>query len=469
MVLLTTLPAICLITAFACASFFDGVTATYKQNLRSHHPSIKRQIQKENESIQTDQIAKNSDYAAERLRSDLLEHYDPGTYPWNSIWNVSTNNSSTLRKGVPVGVDINLHKVLDVNAKESKLDLLVWFRLSWPDPRLAWNPDDYGGLESTWFYLGKPEWHEIWSPDLVLWNQDEELLDSLSLSKAKADFDGTVYWSRPGHLQPSCRLEGLNKFPFDELKCTMEFGSWTHSGLYIRPYAMNGGANIGGSVTSAESFNEYSLKNLTVEELVYPPFPIAPEEDWPVLLYHVIFSRNWEPYARGYLLVQILLNLVAFIVFWLPPESGERMGLAVTALLAGVASELVVGEKLPLTTEWTWISQFSLGSLIFATLPLFESALVLHLYQFKGDNIWHLYVIEFLTQKFKKMRKSRTNESSAREPRRSVSIRTSIEGHMTEEEKLKNIEWRKLGLYIDEIARIVFPFAYIIWILVFFT
>ena len=455
MTLLTIALTTHLITFFTCFSFLAPVTAISKQNHRLQHPNIERQILQEVELIQSGQIANNDLYAAERLRSDLLEHYDAGTYPWNYVWDLSTNNSSSIRKGVRVGVDINLHKVLDVNVKESKLDLLIWFRLEWNDPRLAWNPDDYGGLKNIWFFIGDPEFLEIWSPDFVLWNHDVQLLESLSSTQALVYPNGTVYWSRPGHLQPSCRLSGLTEFPFDKLQCTMEFGSWTHSGLYIRPYPMGGGANIGGSVTSGESFNEYTLRNFTVEDIMYDPFPIAPGEDWPALLYNITFTRNWQPYARGYLLIQIILNFVAFMVFWLPPDSGERMGLAITALLAGVASELVVAADLPITKEWTWMSKFSLGSLVFAALPIVETTIVIYLHEFTGDTFVHFQVFEYLTRRI--TRRGSLRHSTERE----------TEIVMTETEKQRNVYWRRLGLYIDEVSRIVFPIVYGIWVLVF--
>jgi uncharacterized membrane protein (DUF4010 family) len=108
----------------------------------------------------------------------------------------------------------------------------------------------------------------------------------------------------------------------------------------------------------------------TQPNTVYPPFIEAPTEDWPVMLYHVQFSRAWQPYARGFLVLQMLLNLIGFATFWLPPQAGERMGLSITALLASVASELVVTEKLPTFGEISWVTQFSLASLLFTALAL---------------------------------------------------------------------------------------------------
>jgi hypothetical protein len=135
-----------------------------------------------------------------------------------------------------------------------------------------------------------------------------------------------------------------------------------------------------------------TFRTYPTDETVYPPFIEAPTEDWPVMLYHVQFTRAWQPYARGFLVLQILLNLIGFATFWLPPQAGERMGLSITALLASVASELVVTEKLPTFGEISWVTQFSLASLLFTALALLENSVVIYLHYHTGSSLVPRYV-----------------------------------------------------------------------------
>ena len=51
-------------------------------------------------------------------------------------------------------------------------------------------------------------------------------------------------------------------------------------------------------------------------------------------------ERSWQPYARGYIISQIMFNVIGFSAFWLPPSCGERMGLSITAMLAAVAADI---------------------------------------------------------------------------------------------------------------------------------
>ena len=162
--------------------------------------------------------------------------------------------------------------------------------------------------------------------------------------------------------------------------CQVELGSWAYSGKFLRPKLFDGsGFSIGGSDTSGEAFSEFRLDNVSAEVIVYPPYPTDPLSDWPVLMCRcstlssssslfsfaltslsdkISFHRSWQPYIRGYLISQIIFNVIGFACFWMPVQSGERLGLAITAMLSAVAADLVVVAKLPSASELTWMQKF---------------------------------------------------------------------------------------------------------------
>eukprot|EP00567_Pseudictyota_dubia_P010454 CAMPEP_0197441788 /NCGR_PEP_ID=MMETSP1175-20131217/7959_1 /TAXON_ID=1003142 /ORGANISM="Triceratium dubium, Strain CCMP147" /LENGTH=715 /DNA_ID=CAMNT_0042972119 /DNA_START=153 /DNA_END=2300 /DNA_ORIENTATION=+ len=358
--------------------------------------------------------------ASQRLRTDLLSDYDRGAFPWEVAWSANAMSSEgedggdgeeIYRKGLNVEVGINFHRIFDVNLAQSTADFVVWFRQRWTDPRLAWDPADYSNITSVHFWIGDGsgpggETSEIWTPDIELWNMEMGLGESLTDAPAIVTHTGSVFWSRPGHLMPVCKFKGLDDFPFDTLHCTVEIGSWAHSGLYIRSVPLDEGYTVGGSETAGEAFAEYQLADVKMRKHLYPPFLSAPEEDWPVLLYDITFHRSWQPYVRSFIVLQIILNLAAFSCFWLPPQCGERMGLAITSMLAAVTSELIVSSNLPNSAEMTWIVRFSLTSLAFASFALFETAVVLYFFYCTSDNLTPVW-FKWLSAKYSKLRTRR--------------------------------------------------------------
>jgi hypothetical protein len=105
-----------------------------------------------------------------------------------------------------------------------------------------------------------------------------------------------------------------------------------------------------------------------------------PDTKWPVVLYNVTLQRSWQPYARGYIYGQVLICIIGFSAFWLPPSCGERMGLSITAMLASIASDIVIAGNLPYAKEMTWFQKFSILNSLFIFLSLMESVVVLYFF-----------------------------------------------------------------------------------------
>jgi hypothetical protein len=412
-----------------------------------------------------------------RLRATLLKNYDRNSYPWEWAWaqkfelvdydregdkldvNEAQNASTDagLRQGLPIEFGLNFHKVHALNVAESTADLIVWVRVKWTDPRLAWNPEDFDGLKNTWFFvsdgMGGGEASEIWTPDMYLWNQEEPMANTLANTFATVSSDGSIFWSRPGRIKSTCKYVGLENFPFDKLGCSLEFGSWAHSGLYFRPIPLGGtGYSVGGSETSGGSYTEFELdpEDVSVESIIYPPYPGSPEEDWPVLIYTLLFDRASAPYVRGVVLINILLNFAAFACFWIPPHVGERMGLAITCVLAAVAGELVVAAILPVCKEMSWYTRFTLGSTSFALIVVFESAIVIYFFYYTGDDL-KPSSYKWATQKFRRWKIDRI-ESKVRkewekpENRMSHTDSTDIGGDNGGLRKHRRVSWNDDGV-----------------------
>lgn len=115
------------------------------------------------------------------LRAFLLADYDKGTFPFVQFWN---DQNTTLKSGLPIQVGLNFHRVFKVDVMSSVADLIVWVRQSWVDPRLTWNPDDYNGIDTLQLWVGDGsgsagDSSEIWTPDLLLWNLESPLAETL--------------------------------------------------------------------------------------------------------------------------------------------------------------------------------------------------------------------------------------------------------------------------------------------------
>ena len=182
--------------------YFDsdsgGPSSYYERNDLNPPPlisrSARRQLQSSSTTNTADDAATTSDLdiiieeaklvndAISSLRRDLLwnTYYDKHAYPFDYAW---YGQPEGTRTGVPIELDINFHRVFSVDTINPVLDLVVWFRLQWSDPRLTWNPTDYMNMTKVWFWIGDGsaggETSEIWIPDIELWNLHTGLSETL--------------------------------------------------------------------------------------------------------------------------------------------------------------------------------------------------------------------------------------------------------------------------------------------------
>jgi hypothetical protein len=139
------------------------------------------------------------------LQADLLRGYNARVPP-KMLADEATN----------IAVSLNVFKIADLNLEQSLLELHMWLRTSWRDPRLAWDPDLYGNVTQTAFNVraGSLGDTDIWYPDLQLYNQAESINNLASA--------GAMVRSQIEFVVGVCVHESLSARP---LSCDMYKGA----------------------------------------------------------------------------------------------------------------------------------------------------------------------------------------------------------------------------------------------------
>ena len=164
------------------------------------------------------------DYAA-ALKAKLLEHY---------VKEIAPPRFGTER-GVRVAVQLSLSQLSDVNVARQEVEFYAWWRHSWRDPRLQWDPDDWGGVAELSF-VGRGEHQEAWMPDDLVYEATSSVYQ-LPEILVNAYASGGVFVSHPVHQIVPCPMD-LEDFPFDDQECEFTYGSWMNHGWLVdtQPY-----------------------------------------------------------------------------------------------------------------------------------------------------------------------------------------------------------------------------------------
>ena len=316
-------------------------------------------------------------YHATRLRADLLANYDKAVAP------NSTRVSGYSAAGTDVYFQMRFFRVEAVEPANGELKMKVWWRLSWEDLRLSWDPSEYPYVEEIKFFAGdlNPEVAEIWLPDITAYNSATGTMHSFEPAMASVRSDGSVFWSRAGTLHVMCRFSGLVQFPYDQLSCPIQIGGWQTSGLTQGLLPATSGCL---STTAAEeevaqvSYAEYSIVDQTCStfDLEYASYP---GELWPMILIRVYFDRAPKFYSFFALVPSFALTLVSFSVFFMGLHVGERLGVGVTLVLLIEVAKVAMSEMIPVCGELIWMDLFTFLNFVFTLASLLESCVVLSL------------------------------------------------------------------------------------------
>ncbi|XP_038072741.1 neuronal acetylcholine receptor subunit alpha-10-like [Patiria miniata] len=293
----------------------------------------------------------------ERLYADLFQTLNPAIRP---VANASDP--------VVVTVGAAIQMIVETDEQNQLLTTSMWMRFSWEDALLRWDPDDYGGTTSLVVPL-----HNIWIPDIVLYNNaDSEFRGMIDTSPHLTHY-GVVYWNAPALYKSSCRLN-VRYFPFDEQRCILKFGSWSYDASGIN--LVNRSA--AGDMSSFIDNGEWDVIGMPVRrnEVYYSCCPVP----YPDITFTLVLRRRPHFYLFNLLMPCLLVSFVTALNFLLPADSGEKVGLVLTVLLALTVFLLIVAETIPPSNTTPIIGKYFIATIFIVSLSVIMTVFVLHLH-----------------------------------------------------------------------------------------
>ncbi|XP_077992770.1 neuronal acetylcholine receptor subunit alpha-10-like, partial [Glandiceps talaboti] len=291
-----------------------------------------------------------------RLIDDVLKEYSALVRP--------VKNSNTVTN---VHVDFFLAQVVEMDEKRQILKVNAWLTLRWIDEYLTWNKSSYGDIDNI-----KLPSHMIWMPDVVLYdNADDHYFNFLKDKIAVIYNSGEVMWASPIILRSHCQID-VTYFPFDSQECRLKFGPWQHEGTEVN---LTGG----GDQSVFKSDGEWDMTGVTAENNVqfYPDAPGIPYTD---VSFYIHLKRRSLYYVFNLIMPCGLISGVTLLTFFLPPESGEKISLAITVLLSLTVFLLLVAETMPPASVVPVIGQYYACTMVTVTLSLAMSVAVLNVH-----------------------------------------------------------------------------------------
>ena len=152
-------------------------------------------------------------------------------------------------------------------------------------------------------------------------------------------YTGFLDW---GKFITSCQLD-ITYYPFDDQECHIDLVDWAYHGLQVK--LVNGSGQL--------DLNSYkALESWIIVDSGDQYYESDPGVPFPRVRFTVFLRRKPMFYTINIITPCMTMSLLALLVFYLPPDSGEKVSLGITVLLSFSVFLLLVAENVPKTSEF---------------------------------------------------------------------------------------------------------------------
>ncbi|XP_015235737.1 PREDICTED: neuronal acetylcholine receptor subunit alpha-9-II-like isoform X1 [Cyprinodon variegatus] len=281
---------------------------------------------------------------AQKLLNDLMENYSSALRPVEDT-----------DRALNVTLQITLSQIKDMDERNQVLIAYLWIRQTWHDAYLRWNKEDYDGLDVIHIPSSL-----VWRPDLVLYNKADDDFSGPMDTNVKLRYNGELTWDAPAITKSSCVVD-VSYFPFDSQECNLTFGSWTYNGNQVDIIMGMDSGDLSDFVENVEweCHGMPATKNVIMYGCCSDPYPD--------ITYTVLLQRRSSFYIFNLLLPCFLISFLAPLGFYLPADSGEKVSLGVTVLLALTVFQLMVAESMPPSESVPLIGKYYIATMTMVT------------------------------------------------------------------------------------------------------
>ncbi|XP_029964941.1 neuronal acetylcholine receptor subunit alpha-10a isoform X1 [Salarias fasciatus] len=281
---------------------------------------------------------------AQKLLNDLFTNYTSALRPVED-----TNNI------LNVTLQVTLSQIIDMDERNQILTAYLWIRQVWVDAHLKWNKDDYDGLDT----IRIPSSY-VWRPDIVLYNNADDHFTGPMDTNVVIRHDGQIMWDSPAITKSSCKVD-VSFFPFDAQQCRFTYGSWTYNGNQLDILNAMESADLADLVENVEweVLGMPAKRNIILYGCCADPYPDV--------TYTLKLKRRASFYVFNLLIPCVMISFLAPLGFYLPADSGEKVSLGVTVMLALTVFQLLVAEIMPPSENVPLIGKYYIATMTMIT------------------------------------------------------------------------------------------------------
>ncbi|GMR37241.1 hypothetical protein PMAYCL1PPCAC_07436, partial [Pristionchus mayeri] len=294
-----------------------------------------------------------------KLLGTLMEGYDSALSPYNT--HSVLQNRSLVDEPGNIENQLNFVRLIRVEEREQQIYTVLVIITKWRDPRLRWDPSEFGGID-----------HIYLQADL-LWHPEVAACDSSAYTPVlpdhsvfvKVDFNGNVVADRAYAVTYICEFD-IADFPFDKQKCRLCF--------FLPIYKKQ---RTNGRMKTVNSFPfedtpEWELGEFDVETQFKNKYTLVR------LFYNISMTRRCEFWVKMLIAPSFLLGCLILIGLLISADDKEKsnaVNLGLTTMMSMTVILGIISESIPKSKDLPVMGHFILYEIV-----IIEAAVVSVLY-----------------------------------------------------------------------------------------
>ena len=269
---------------------------------------------------------------------------------FNTTFCTGSSCTSTYRKDIfprdtqsdqiEVDMTFGLVAISDFNEVAGHLQLVGTMKITWSD-QIVLDPYQTASPSYTISEVTVPQ-DEVWKPSITIFNSVEALNvvgDSsyfVRITSQSSASTANMEWEPGVVTKTGCSVD-VSKYPWDKQTCYVIFTPWGYKESEVKFSLTQSTVDLsnyqGNEMWSIDSSSS-TVTTETINGISYARFKLE-------------LSRKPTFFLQNMVLPIILLAVLNLAVFFLPADSGERVGYSVTVFLTFAVYLTIIADNLP--------------------------------------------------------------------------------------------------------------------------
>ncbi|CAD5115025.1 DgyrCDS4046 [Dimorphilus gyrociliatus] len=308
-----------------------------------------------------------------KLIRNLLSNYERGHRSARPVKNI--------HKALHLNFTLFLRKLIDLDPKNQELTTLIEIKYEWIDELLKWNESAYHGIK-----LVEMNIKDIWSPNVRISELTGRKTDFNPIEEVIVESSGRVTFNPREILKTPCDVD-VTYFPFERQTCSLSYVNWMHhnKAVFLR-LKTSGNLPYDKFYFTPEPGNEWEIIDVH-QDIFYHEhydFECCSNRNFTAMIFKIELKRNATFLAIVLFLPCFLLVLLNLLSTFIPPDSSEKINLALSIFLSYFVLLMIVMDHIPMGRKVPAVGELIVASSVIIACNIITSTAVYNI-ALKGD------------------------------------------------------------------------------------